>query len=117
MGAVFREPYESFSAEGEALAQKSYADEVAEADGVPELLRAPDAQFYGNSMAPDFDALPRDGQQLLNDIYKATAGGGNSPDGAALNWIADTLRTGVTPADVRAALYEAAAGIPGVEIS
>jgi RNA polymerase sigma-70 factor (ECF subfamily) len=113
----FREPYESFSAEGEALAQKSYADEVAESGGVPELLRAPDAQFYGNSTVPDFDALPRDGQQLLNYIYKATAGSGQSPDGAALGWIADTLRTGVTPADVRAALYEAAAGIPGVEIT
>ena len=107
----FREPYESFSAEGEVLAQKSYAD------GVPELLRTRDAQFYGNSTVPDFDALPRDPQQLLNYIYNVTADGGNSADGAALGWIADTLRTGVTPADVRAALYEAAAGIPGVEIS
>ena len=113
----FREPYASFNAEGKALAQKSYDEEVAEADGVPELLRAPDAQFYGNSTVPDFDALPRDPQQLLNYIYKVTAGGGNSADGAALGWIADTLRTGVAPADVRAALYEAAAGIPGVEIT
>lgn len=113
----FREPYESFNAEGAALAQKNYDDEVAEAGGVPELLRAPDAQFYGNSTVPDFDALPRDPQQLLNYIYKVTAGGGRSADGAALGWIADTLRTGVAPADVRAALYEAAAGIPGVEIT
>jgi hypothetical protein len=113
----FREPYESFNAEGEALAQKSYAEEKAELDGVPELLRAPDAQFYGNSTVPDFDTLPEDPQQLLNYIYKATAGSGQSPDGAALGWIADTLRTGVTPADVRASLYQAAAGIPGVEIT
>ena len=32
-------------------------------------------------------------------------------------FIADTLRTGVVPADLRAALYKAAAGIPGVRIS
>jgi hypothetical protein len=113
----FREPYKTFNAEGEALAQKSLEQQKAEAGGVPEVLRAPDAQFYGNSTVPDFDALPRDPQQLLNYIYKVTAGGGQSADGAALGWIADTLRTGVAPADVRATLYEAAAGIPGVEIT
>jgi RNA polymerase sigma-70 factor (ECF subfamily) len=113
----FREPYESFSAEGEALAAKSFEEEQASLDGVPELLRAPDAQFYGSSTVPDFDALPTDPQQLLNHIYKVTVGSGQSPDGAALGWISDALRTGVTPADVRAALYEAAAGIPGVEIT
>jgi len=54
---------------------------------------------------------------LLNHIYKTTMGQGNSPDGQALVWIADTLRFGAVPANLRAALYKAAAMIPGVEIT
>lgn len=83
-----------------------------------ELVRAPKGAFYnGRPMDFGLDALPRDPQQLLNYIYRTTAGAGVSPDGEALVFIADTLRTGVVPADLRAALYRALAGIPGVEIT
>lgn len=112
------EPYKSFSDEGARLAQEQYARMLAETGGEPELLRAPRGEFYGSAgRYGDLGDLPRDPQQLLNYIYKATLGAGRSADGEALVWIADTLRTGRVPADLRAALYRAAAGIPGVEIT
>ena len=55
-------------------------------------------------------------EQLLNRIYLLTVGQGQSPDGQALVFIADRLRSGIVPADLRAAFYEAAALIPGVTI-
>lgn len=83
----------------------------------PELLRAPNGTFYGGpGFAPDMTGLPRDPYRLLNNIYKQTLGKGQSVDGEALVFIADLLRTGVVPADLRGALYKAAAMIPGVSI-
>jgi hypothetical protein len=84
----------------------------------PEIIRAAQGAWYnGKPTEWDFNDLPRDPQQLLNYIYRVTAGQGVSSDGEALVFIADTLRTGVVPADLRAALYKAAAGIPGVTIT
>lgn len=85
----------------------------------PELLHAANGTFYGSSspFAPDMSAYPRDPHRLLNSIYKQTLGKGQSVDGEALVFIADLLRTGVVPADLRAALYKAAAMIPGVTIT
>jgi RNA polymerase sigma-70 factor (ECF subfamily) len=54
---------------------------------------------------------------LLNNIFKKTMGQGQSIDGEALVFIADLLRTGMVPADLRAALYKAAALIPGVSVT
>jgi len=65
----------------------------------------------------DYNALPRDPQQLLDTIYNFNGKAGQSRDGEALVWIADTLRSGTVPAEVRAALYKAAALIPGVTIA
>lgn len=84
----------------------------------PELLRAPNGAFYGGpGFAPDMTGFPRDPYRLLNSIYKQTLGKGQSVDGEALVFIADLLRSGVVPADLRAALYKAAAMIPGVSIT
>lgn len=86
----------------------------------PELLRARNGAFYGSSGwwdATDVSKLPRDPHRLLNSIYKQTLGTGQSVDGAAFGFIADLLRTGVVPADLRAALYKAAAMIPGVTVT
>ena len=84
----------------------------------PELLRAPKGTFYGGpGFAPDMTGFPRDPYRLLNSIYKQTLGKGQSVDGEALVYIADLLRTGVVPSDLRAALYKAAAMIPGVTIT
>jgi hypothetical protein len=82
-----------------------------------DLLRAPEGAFYNGAPSDSgLSSLPRNPTQLLNYIYRTTLGQGVSPDGEALSFIADTLRTGDVPADLRAALYKAAAGIPGVEV-
>jgi len=46
-----------------------------------------------------------------------TFGAGPSRDGEALVFIADTLRQGTAPADLRAALFRAVAMIPGVTVT
>ncbi|MEO7720558.1 MAG: CU044_5270 family protein [Pseudolysinimonas sp.] len=89
--------------------------QVARPSGV---IRAAKGGFYnGGPMDWGFDALPRDPHQLLNYIYRVTAKQDVSPDTAAVRFIAETLRTGVAPADLRASLYRALAGIPGISIS
>ncbi|MBT2598110.1 CU044_5270 family protein [Arthrobacter sp. ISL-72] len=85
-----------------------------------ETLRAPKGEFYGQPggiLTTDMSVFPRDPYRLLNHIYIRTLGAGQSVDGEALVFIADLLRTGLVPADLRAALYKAAAMIPGVTIT
>lgn len=101
---------------------KNYALSQAKSMGdTSELLRAPKGAFYDQeSSFPDADELAaysRNPRVLLNGIYKSTLGSGQSIDGEALVYIADLLRTGLVPADLRAALYKAAAMIPGVTIA
>jgi RNA polymerase sigma-70 factor (ECF subfamily) len=87
------------------------------------IWRAPGGAFGGNEPTviigtplKEADSLPRDPQALLDIIYERTNGAGKSRESAAFVTIADGLRTGVVPADLRAALYKAAALIPGVTI-
>jgi RNA polymerase sigma-70 factor (ECF subfamily) len=110
------EVYKTFGPDSEFVANLS-GDERSDQD---ELLQAPAGAFYGGEPSlsfGDLDALPRNPVQLLNYIYRVTLGSGPSPDGEALVYIADRLRTGIVPADLRAAFYEAAARIPGVTIT
>lgn len=82
-----------------------------------DLLRAPGGAFYGGAAGAgfaDLDQLPRDPYRMLNYIYRTTLGSGPSPDTEALVYMADRLRIGNVPADLRAAMYKAAAMIPGV---
>ncbi|MBG6192431.1 RNA polymerase sigma-70 factor (ECF subfamily) [Arthrobacter sp. CAN_A212] len=65
----------------------------------------------------DTSDLPREPQALLNRIYEHTEGTGSAPDEEAFNLIAESLRSGVIPADLRAALYKAAALIPAVDVT
>nr|BFF01557.1 hypothetical protein GCM10020241_32320 [Streptoalloteichus tenebrarius] len=66
---------------------------------------------------PEFFAkLPRDPQQLLDKIYQDSQGKGPGPDEEAFVYVRDVLRTGRVPADLRAALFRAAAKIPGMRI-
>lgn len=121
-----RIPLESSSA-----AAKAAAAEMRKADqGRPEgqspmvgILRAPGGAFYGNEPTViagtpliQANSLPRDPQALLDLIHERTKGAGKSPESEAFVTIADSLRTGVVPADLRAALYKAAALIPGVTV-
>lgn len=101
---------------------KAYASSMEPAEGY--VLRGNNGGFYGTppqqSSFPSQHALaafPRDPNALLNEIQRQTDGKGQSKDGEALVFIADLLRTGMVPADLRAALYKAAALIPGVTVT
>ncbi|WP_101844593.1 CU044_5270 family protein [Zhihengliuella sp. ISTPL4] len=65
----------------------------------------------------DDDALPRDPAELLSKIHELNGTSGQSRDGQALEWITSALERGTAPAEFRAALYKAAALIPGVTIT
>jgi hypothetical protein len=61
-------------------------------------------------------SLPTDPHALLNLIYKATKGAGQTRDQEAFTTIGDLLRESIAPPDVSAALFRAAALIPGVSV-
>lgn len=101
------------------------AAEAMTASGSPfeQVVRAAGGAFYGSDQLflgqPLHEAIreaPRDPQDLLSLIYTKTEGLGSSPEHQALTAIADFLRTGAVPADLRSALYRAAALIDGVEV-
>ncbi|MER5539202.1 CU044_5270 family protein [Streptomyces mirabilis] len=69
--------------------------------------------------APSYDylkTLPTDPDALLKKIYKETKGQGNSPDQEAFTMVGDLLGEQLAPAKLNAALYRAAAKIPGVVV-
>jgi len=96
-------------------------NQAKEMGDTSELLKGAGGAFYNSpSSFPDqkeMAAYSREPRMLLDGIYKRTAGAGQSVDGEALVYIADLLRTGMVPADLRAALYKAAALIPGVSVT
>ncbi|WP_269857083.1 CU044_5270 family protein [Streptomyces sp. RPT161] len=67
--------------------------------------------------APSYDylaTLPTDPDALLKKIYTETKGHGPSPDAEAFTTIGDLLSQSYPPGRLSAALYRAAAKIPGV---
>ncbi|WP_427017064.1 CU044_5270 family protein [Pseudarthrobacter sp. P1] len=105
----------------EASKEKALADyeEMTRNGPTGELLRGVDGKFYGTpeeDVAATAASLPRDPRALLDAFYQQARGKGPSPEGEALVLMADLLRTGRVPADLRAALYKAAALIPGITI-
>ncbi|MFL6077724.1 MAG: CU044_5270 family protein [Mycobacteriales bacterium] len=61
-------------------------------------------------------SLPRDPAALYARLRADTKGHGRDPDAEVLVYAADALRTGLVPADVRAALYRALAHLPGLKV-
>jgi hypothetical protein len=61
-------------------------------------------------------SLPTDPHRLLERIYTDTKGTGPNPQQEAFVTIGDLVRESIVPPKVRAALYQAAALIPGVEL-
>jgi hypothetical protein len=61
-------------------------------------------------------ALPRDPVTLRERLYADAAGHGQSLDGEVLVLVADVLRTGLVPSDLRAALFRVLATVPGVKV-
>lgn len=97
------------------------AAEHDEADRSPgEYVTGKGGDFYGSPLDPslaELQALPTDPEALLARIHELTKGLGTSADAEAFQWIADALRSGIVPADVRAAMYRAAALIPGIRVT
>ncbi|MER6252419.1 CU044_5270 family protein [Streptomyces sp. NPDC001584] len=83
-------------------------------------LAGPDEK--GNTPTPYLNApsynylatLPTDPDVLLRRIYQETAGMGTGPDQEAFTTIGDLLRSSYPSPELTAALYKAAAKIPGV---
>lgn len=83
-----------------------------------ETLVARDGEFYGGPRSyEDIQSLPRDGAELIDYIYSTYNGGSASPEEDAYSRIVEILRLGEIPSDLRAALYEALARIPGISIT
>ena len=74
-------------------------------------------ETFGLSGAPPnsrYADLPTDPAALLKKVYADTKGQGNSPDGAAFDFLGEALMESLLPPPVAAAIYRAAAMIPGV---
>ena len=61
--------------------------------------------------------LPRDVTALRERLYADSAGRGPSADGEAVVYVADALRSGLVPADLRSALYRVLETVPGIEVT
>lgn len=117
-----RTPTTFFSEEAKAEATKYQQSQADNPLRTGELLRAPGGNFYGEPrllfaglpLDDGVKNLPREPQALLDTIRQR-----DNPDRSedeTLESIAAALRTGIVPADLRAALYKAAALIPGVTV-
>ncbi|GIM89943.1 CU044_5270 family protein [Paractinoplanes toevensis] len=76
-------------------------------------------ETFGLSGAPPnsrYADLPTDPATLLAQVYADTRGQGNGADGAAFDFLGEALRESLLPPPVAAAIYRAAARIPGVEL-
>lgn len=62
-------------------------------------------------------SLPRDVNALRERLYADVEGHGRSPDGEVLVYVADLLRSGLVPADLRAALFRVVKSVPGVDVT
>jgi hypothetical protein len=124
-------PLSYFSPEDQRLWES--VSSIVDAPPRPETIRAKDAHFFhmgdGVNMqvgdlvvgwsTPDpafLRSLPRDPARLLSAIRRTAGDRGTSRDSAAFVLIADFLRCGYVPADLRAALFDAATQIPGVDV-
>lgn len=88
------------------------------------VLRAPGGTFNGKeptvlirTSLKEAATLPRDPRALLDLVYERTGATGKSADNEAFVAISEGLGTGFVPADLRAALYKAAALIPNVTVT
>ena len=76
--------------------------------------RCPDRGSLNNPTYRLLASLPTDPRALLDRIYTETKGHGSTPDQEAFVTIGDLLKESAAPPQITAALYRAAALIPGV---
>lgn len=85
-------------------------------DPIPNQKDCPDPGGLNDPTYRFLQSLPTDPHALLDRIYTVEKGAGQSPDQEAFTTIGDLLRESIAPPDVSAALYRAAALIPGVTV-
>ncbi len=87
-------------------------------NGYPvETIRAPQGAFYGSPWTPaDLAVMPRDPAALSRWVSEH-AHGSASHEEAMTTLITDDLSTGMVPADLRSAMYQVLARIPGTTIT
>lgn len=108
-------PETFFSEKAKDYALQSWAQ--LRPDERTEIARAAGGNFDGSPWtAEDLAAMPNDPAALLSYFYATSTGGSNSPEEDALSRISDVLRSGLAPAELRAALYRAIAMIPDVTV-
>jgi hypothetical protein len=78
--------------------------------------RCPDRGSLNDPTYRLLQSLPTDPRVLLNLIYTTEKGAGQSPGQEAFTTIGDLLDESIAPPEVSAALYKAAALIPGVSV-
>ncbi|MCX5212642.1 CU044_5270 family protein [Kitasatospora sp. NBC_00240] len=108
-----RKPFQADPRDGKGKARPG--EPAPRADGGSWLEPNPKPGLNG----PTYEylaALPTDPDTLLRKVYKETKGQGQTPDQEAFVTIGDLLREQVAPPAVSAALYRAAAKIPGVSV-
>jgi hypothetical protein len=79
-------------------------------------ISCPNRGGWGDPTYRFLQSLPAGPRTLLHMIYAATKGQGQSPDQEAFTTIGDMLREAIAPPAISAALYRAAALIPGVRV-
>ena len=79
-------------------------------------ISCPNRGGWGYPTYRFLQSLPTDPRTLLTMIYAAARKQGHGPNRQAFTTIGDMLREAVAPPDVSAALYRAAALIPGVRV-
>lgn len=85
--------------------------------GDVKFYEGPAGIFAGSDRShPEMSSMPTDPTELLDFVYNNLTGQ-NPRDEQAFLDICDFLTTGVVPAELRAAMYEALARIPGVYVA
>lgn len=89
--------------------REAWTMNVSPADAPTESWQVPTPQFLA--------ALPRDVDALRGRLYADTAGKGRDPDSEVHVYVADVLRSGLVPADLRSALFRVLTTVPGIGVS
>ena len=108
-------PTDFIGAGAQAEAEKEWSRQQSE-PLINGSTRAPYGGLWGSSIE-NVGQLPTDARKLYNHFTSTYRGGSNSPEEDTWVRIIDLLQTGSAPAQLRSALYRAAAFIPGVQIT
>ncbi|GAA3337071.1 hypothetical protein GCM10020358_12020 [Amorphoplanes nipponensis] len=89
---------------------------VPASQGSEGLIRERGETFGLTGAVPNsrYAGLPSDPDELLERVHADTKGRGGGPDAAAFDFLGEALRESLLPPPVAAAIYRAAAKIPGV---